>query len=200
MQRIQTTYIAPLLDRLVDDTPHAGPEPVPKRTCLSEDYRRIVLRDVLKLLNTRASQADWLEGSDVPTVLDYGLPDLGGRVAGVQVDAEQLARLVARAISAFEPRLENVQVSAVPLSEILHRVALAKGERDRVYSSANPVFGTAAVTDAAGQDTAGQRFRVGLQIEARLKGVSGRMSFSFPVTFDAQSTSFSEEEKSNGKS
>lgn len=199
MQRIQITYVTPLLDRLVDDTPHAGPEPVPKRTCSPEEYRKAVLRDVLKLLNTRASRADWLEGGEMPTVLDYGLPDLGGRVAGVQSDAARLAKLVARAISAFEPRLEDVQVTAVPLLEILHRAALSN-RAGRAHTSANPVFGTAPLTDVAGQDTAGQRFRVGLQIEAGLKGVSGRMVFSFPVTFDSRSTAFSEEEKSNGKS
>ncbi|WP_291328923.1 type VI secretion system baseplate subunit TssE [Desulfovibrio sp. UCD-KL4C] len=199
MQRTQISYVTPLLDRLVDDNPHAGVESVPKRTCLPEEYRQVILRDVLKLLNTRASRTDWLERSEMPTVLDYGLPDLGGRVAGVQADAAQLAKLVARAISAFEPRLEDVQVTAVPLLEVLHRVTLSKS-LGRAHTSANPVFGSAPLTDVAGQDTAGQRFRVGLQIEARLKGVFGRMAISFPVTFDSQSTAFSEEGISNGKS
>lgn len=200
MQRIQTPYAVPLLDRLVDENPHAGDESVPKRTCSAEDYKRSVLRDVLNLLNTRVSRSGWLEGGSIPTVLDYGLPDLGGRTAESPIDATQLEKQVSMAIRAFEPRLENIRVATVPLLESQSNVSVKRQYGRGVLHSANVMLGEASRTDFAGQDSAAKRFRIGLHIEADLKGFPGHMSLSFPVIFDSQDATFCVEEKSNGKS
>jgi len=193
-------YVVPLLDRLVDETPHAGDESVPKRTCSINDYQRSVLRDVLDLLNTRVSRVDWLKGNSMPTVLDYGLPDLGGKMVESQIDAERLAKLVTQAIRAFEPRLENVQVNSISLPEFQQKMSLSSRSGQEMLHSSNIMLGTVSPTDFAGQETARQHFRLGLHIKAGLKGTSGRMSLSFPVKFDSQGTAFCEEEKCDGKS
>jgi type VI secretion system lysozyme-like protein len=44
-------------------------------------------------------------------VLDYGVPDFGGRSPASASDREAYARELERAIAAFEPRLQGIQVA-----------------------------------------------------------------------------------------
>lgn len=90
---------APLFDRLVSFEDRA-------RGGLKESVRR----ELEQLLNTRSSlpATEW-ERREL-TVVDYGLPDLSAISLGDPAEHGRLARMVARAVAAFEPRLAEVKV------------------------------------------------------------------------------------------
>ncbi len=96
---------APLLDRLVafKGGEHGAPD---------APYTS-VLREACTLLSTRCAlsleQAESLAPHE-RSVLDYGLPDLWSLGSSPE-GARRLERLIARAVEAFEPRLEQLRVS-----------------------------------------------------------------------------------------
>jgi type VI secretion system lysozyme-like protein len=177
-------YLAPLLDRLVDDASAAGPETVPMRNVSAETYRRIIVRDVLWLLNTRAAGRTWLEGSGAPDVMDYGLPDSGTVLVESEADMKALARRVGQAIRAFEPRLADVRVRVVKLPPRSYTVPLRGGAAGEL-PFANPRLGQGAQVDFSGQDAAGRRFRGGMMISARVVGMPRREPLAFLLGYDA---------------
>ncbi|WP_372623338.1 type VI secretion system baseplate subunit TssE [Falsiroseomonas sp.] len=79
--------------------------------------REAVLRDLLSLLNTTATEADPTVGDAVlapfpavrASVLNYGIPGLAGHVRTMD-DLVALAREIERAIECYEPRLRQVRV------------------------------------------------------------------------------------------
>lgn len=117
----QRLYRAPLLERLLDDDPGGPPESIPLRAMDRERYGQAVLRDVARLLNTRArprgAEGRPPRGSrkDVPTVLDYGLEDFTHLQPNSSGHRATLARWVKAALDAFEPRLDVRQVTVEPL-------------------------------------------------------------------------------------
>lgn len=118
-----------LLDRFLD-------------TSETFDYRASVFRDLLWLLNTRRCRSN----EKVLTVLDYGFPD----VADVKNITEELARTIA----AFEPRLKEVSIRTVDLSQ--------------TKDASAPFFGVRSSVDAAGRNIATKRFRLGVVLDAKL--------------------------------
>lgn len=115
---IETRVRAPLFDRLVDREPHVPAEPRPLRTLDPQGLRESVRRELERMLNTRSAlPVDELEGRPELTVLEYGIPDLSAFSAGSDEDQVRLAAVVARAVSAFEPRLRQVKVSALGLED-----------------------------------------------------------------------------------
>jgi type VI secretion system protein ImpF len=101
---------APLFDRLIDLHPGSTAEPRPLRTLDRRGLRESVRRELERLLNTRSSlPVDRLEEREALTVLEYGIPDLSSFSAGDPEDQQRLARVVARAVAAFEPRLREVR-------------------------------------------------------------------------------------------
>lgn len=135
-------YRAPLLDRLLDDDPGGPPEKAPLRAMDREQYGQAVLRDVGRLLNTRARPRG-PEGrpargapEDVPTVLDYGLEDFTHLTPSASDDRASLARWVKAALDAFEPRLDVQQVTVEEIPG-QHRMAAVRVEA-RLLSDAAP--------------------------------------------------------------
>ncbi len=109
---------APLFDRLTDLDPESAGEPRPMRTLDRTGLRESVRRELGRLLNTRSSiPVDQLAQRPELTVLEYGIPDLSAYSAGNDDDQILLAGVVARAVSAFEPRLRHVRVAVVRLED-----------------------------------------------------------------------------------
>lgn len=71
-------------------------------------------RELQRLLNTTCPlPAGWLAGRE-RTVIDYGIPDFSTFTPQNDADRVRLARIVRKAIEAYEPRLRRVQVSLAP--------------------------------------------------------------------------------------
>jgi type VI secretion system protein ImpF len=110
---IERTVRQSLLDRLSDDKPQVGVDPVPGYLESRETLVASLRRDLESLLNTRrvpdTSPEEFEELSR--SVYHYGLPDVA-EVSWDSADAHaRLLRQVKEAIAAFEPRLANVRVT-----------------------------------------------------------------------------------------
>lgn len=109
-----STYLrashVPLFDRLCMPDP-ALPQ---GRLLAGRDLQESLRRDLQRLLNTRNGQTidQFLDGQG--SVLQYGLPDVGGLSALSDSDLEVLARVVAHGIRLYEPRLSGAIVTARP--------------------------------------------------------------------------------------
>jgi type VI secretion system protein ImpF len=75
--------------------------------------RESVVRDLSRLLNTRAPLFGPVPERAPQTVLNYGIPDFSALSPDSSADAEALAALMVERISRFEPRLADVRVSLV---------------------------------------------------------------------------------------
>jgi type VI secretion system protein ImpF len=97
-----------LLDRLTDDRPEERQESRDKHVLSPSRLRDCVRRDLTWLLNTTNLAATEEELNDFPevmqSVVNYGMPDLAGRVAS-SVDVRTMERNLLRVIASFEPRL-----------------------------------------------------------------------------------------------
>lgn len=91
----------PLLDRFLRDE---NGRHLPA-TMDAEEGRAVIRRDVEALLNTRAP-------ADADSVVGYGLPDFTHCSPDSPDDMWRLAAAVRDALRRFEPRLENIRVSA----------------------------------------------------------------------------------------
>jgi type VI secretion system protein ImpF len=101
---------ASLVDRLVDLRPRAKAEERPLRTLSREGYRESLRRNLSWILNTRTSiPADVFEREEL-TVLEYGIPDFGGYSPENSEHQELMARRISKALRAYEPRLQDVEV------------------------------------------------------------------------------------------
>jgi type VI secretion system protein len=97
-----------LLERL------ARPDPVEQRT-ISEDRHRIVeslMRHLQKLLNTRQGQA--------LIQPEYGLPDITDCVEGATEALDRVRKAIKSSIEMFEPRLQRVRITHVPIGHDLN--------------------------------------------------------------------------------
>lgn len=94
----------PLLNRLID--PQAS-------SASARSQREAIQRDLEDLLNTRWRCKSWppqyeeLEQS----VVNYGIPDFTGTSFDNPLSQRDFRMIITRAISRFEPRLQNVKVS-----------------------------------------------------------------------------------------
>jgi type VI secretion system protein ImpF len=105
---------ASLIDRLVDLEPKSGSEVRPLRTLSTEGLKSSVRRDLARLLNTRTSLPAHRFDTQELTVIDYGIPDFGAYWTTDENDQAFLADRIARSISTFEPRLQEVKVTVEP--------------------------------------------------------------------------------------
>lgn len=97
--------------------PEEGPEPVTSGLLDEAELRASVRREVAHVLSTRCALSLSREGSLEPgerSALDYGLPDVGTLNLESPTGARILEGLIARAVQAFEPRLELLQVTVQP--------------------------------------------------------------------------------------
>jgi len=111
-RKSRVTARATLIDRLVDHNPRSRREAPPFRTLTSEELKDSVRRDLEWLLNTRTSMPGSVFDSKELTVIDYGIPDFGHYSPANANHQRLLASRIERSISAFEPRLQNVEVTA----------------------------------------------------------------------------------------
>ncbi|QTA85801.1 type VI secretion system baseplate subunit TssE [Desulfonema magnum] len=106
---------ASLIDRLVDEHPESEREAIPLRTLNKNQLKASIRRDLEWLLNTRTPIPGSLFDRKALTVTDYGVPDFSSYTTTSAVDQQRLAKRLTRAISAFEPRLQNVRVGVEPV-------------------------------------------------------------------------------------
>lgn len=101
-----------LFDRLVDENPGSKKERQPYRVHDRQGLMRSVQQELVRLLNTRRPENAMLDPSKM-TVLDYGVPDFSSYSATSPSERQKLASLVVAAITAFEPRLQDVHIEFV---------------------------------------------------------------------------------------
>ena len=102
---------ASLIDRLVDHSPRVSREIRPLRTLDRDALRAAVRRDLGWLLNTRTPLSTEEFDNRELTVTEYGIPDFGGFSPENERHLKRMAGRLARAITAYEPRLQDVEVA-----------------------------------------------------------------------------------------
>ena len=100
-----------LFERLVDEDPHTPGEAQPFRIYGVAALRESVGRELLRLLNTRCPRVGGPVDEADRTILDYGIPNFSQMATGSDNDMHQLGRILEQAITVYEPRLRNVQVT-----------------------------------------------------------------------------------------
>lgn len=100
-----------LFERLEDIGPISVPaSPAAARAAVEAS----IAREIGALLSTRIDPViDAIDPRD-RTVLEYGLPDASAKASHSTGDQDKIARSIERAITAFEPRLAEPQVTIVP--------------------------------------------------------------------------------------
>ena len=73
--------------------------------------RESVVRDLSRLLNTRAPLFGPVPERASKTVLNYGIPDFSALSPSSEADTAMLSALMAERISRFEPRLSDVRIA-----------------------------------------------------------------------------------------
>jgi type VI secretion system protein ImpF len=117
---IKANLIPSVLDRLLDEQPQVSTEPATRRIQDLRSLERAVGRDLEALLNSRQETLRELPSEFVElnrSLLTYGLPDLTSLSLLNHDDRNRIRRSVEQAISAFEPRLQNVRVALEPPRE-----------------------------------------------------------------------------------
>jgi len=108
----------PLLDRLLDDEPKIKSEAPMTRSISLARLKTAVRRDLENLLNTRRTPDLIPEGSVeiLRSVYYYGLPDITSMPANFLYEQTKLLQSIETAVTTFEPRLDGVRVSLVPVA------------------------------------------------------------------------------------
>jgi type VI secretion system protein ImpF len=105
-----------VLDRLLDYEPDVSREGIPSRSKNLRQLKQSVRRDLEWLLNTRQT-ADPLppELKELnQSLAAYGLPDMSTANIRNPADQTRMLRALETAITTFEPRLQDVNVSFEP--------------------------------------------------------------------------------------
>lgn len=103
-----------LFERLVDEHPNVPGEAQPFRIYGVAALRDSVQRELLRLLNTRCPVLGGPADECDRTVIDYGIPDFSHVGPASTTDLQHLAQVLERAITAYEPRLQQVRVTLEP--------------------------------------------------------------------------------------
>jgi type VI secretion system lysozyme-like protein len=103
-----------LFERLVDEAPHTPGEAQPFRIYGVAALRESVGRELMRLLNTRCPRLEGPVDEADRTILDYGVPSFSHISVSSETDTRQLVRILEQAITVYEPRLRNVQVTIEP--------------------------------------------------------------------------------------
>jgi len=112
MANNQQNIQASILDRLIDMEPQVSREPVQQRLLNFNEIKAAVIRDLENLLNTKSQILPVPQSLKYvnESVFVYGLPDFTSHNPKSPSTRQQLRQDVQRAISRFEPRLQNVTV------------------------------------------------------------------------------------------
>jgi len=108
-----------VLDRLIDTEPRNQAEVGPGMVQSLRQIKAALRRDLEWLLNTRQTIIDVPDyAKELPySVFVYGLPDLTSFSLNSARDQQDLLQIMESTIAKFEPRLMNVVVTMLPLSE-----------------------------------------------------------------------------------
>jgi type VI secretion system protein ImpF len=130
-----------VLDRLIDDEPDRTIEAPPSRSKGLEDLKLSVKRDLEWLLNTRQDIAGASSSLKelAHSLATYGLPDFSSFSVKNPSDHIRMQRILEKAISSFEPRLEGVTVTLVPVRDLEQKLRFRIDARLRVEPAPEPV-------------------------------------------------------------
>lgn len=107
--------LAPLFDRLRSTKSATESQPLTRLS--RRELQESIRRELGGLLNVRSPLSAERYCSQPLTVLDYGIPDLAALSPHNNDDAKRLSRFVTRAITTFEPRLQQVETTVAPLDD-----------------------------------------------------------------------------------
>jgi type VI secretion system protein ImpF len=136
------TKITPsVLDRLIDRDPQAPREAPASRLQNINDLKEAVKRDLEWLLNARQVVGGVpLELKELNRSLAaYGLPDFTAVSVKSPADQMRMQRALEMAISAFEPRLQNITVSLSQSRELDHKLRFRIDAQLRMEPAPEPV-------------------------------------------------------------
>jgi type VI secretion system protein ImpF len=144
-----------LLDRLIDYEPEVAREPVASRSKTLRLLKQSVKRDLEWLLNTRQVAEALPAGLEEvnQSLAAYGLPDFTVLNVKSLEDQYRLQRALERAISIFEPRLEDVVVTLMPVTENQRLVHFRVDARLRIEPAPEPITFDTAMELASGNYT-----------------------------------------------
>lgn len=142
-QRERASRITPsVLDRLLDDFPNDAKEDPPTRFAADfERFKSAVRRDLESLLNTRRESTDSLDAFPEAkrSILTYGLPDFTMLSSQSEQDRAGIREIVENAITLFEPRLLNVNVTISSIAESRHNLSFRVDALLRIDPAPAPV-------------------------------------------------------------
>jgi len=142
-----------VLDRLIDYEPELAREPLASRSKSLRQLKESVKRDLEQLLNTRQS-GDWLP-PDLKelnsSLAAYGLPDFSSVSIKSPSEQARLRRALEAAISMFEPRLEDVAITLLPLGDLHRSLHFRIDARLKTEPAPEPVTFDAMLQLASGQ-------------------------------------------------
>jgi type VI secretion system protein ImpF len=129
--------IPSVLDRLIDEDPDLPTS----RSKSIEDLKQSVRRDLEWLLNTRQDAAGVPSGLKELThsLATYGLPDFSAFSVRSPADHVRMQKILEKAISSFEPRLESVRVTLVPVRDLDQKLRFRIDARLRIEPAPEPV-------------------------------------------------------------
>jgi type VI secretion system protein ImpF len=136
-----TRIIPSVLDRLIDEDPDRVLEAPLSRSKSIEDLKQSVKRDLEWLLNTRQDAAGVSSGLKelAHSLAAYGLPDFSAFNVKSSSDHARMQRILEKAIGSFEPRLEGVIVTLVPVRDLEQKLRFRIDARLRVEPAPEPV-------------------------------------------------------------
>jgi type VI secretion system protein ImpF len=130
-----------VLDRLIDYEPELSREPLASRSKSLRQLKESVKRDLEQLLNTRQSE-EWLP-PDLKelnsSVAAYGLPDFTSFTIKSPSEQGRLRQAVETALTIFEPRLEDINVTILQMGDLQRSLHFRIGARLRVEPAPEPV-------------------------------------------------------------
>ncbi|MCI0335947.1 MAG: type VI secretion system baseplate subunit TssE [Acidobacteria bacterium] len=130
-----------VLDRLIDHEPELAREAPASRAKTLRDLKDSVRRDLEWLLNTRQVVGGIPEGLRElsRSLAAYGLPDFTSISIKSPADQLRTQRALEAAISAFEPRLEDVTVTIIPARDLEQKLRFRIDARLRIEPTPEPV-------------------------------------------------------------
>ncbi len=98
--------VTSVLDRLLDDEPHASRDQPRHHNRVLSDLKKNVCRDLQDLLNTRSRSGIWPPGCEdlEDSLANYGLPDFAN------AHPDEFRKLIEEVIRRYEPRFKEVRV------------------------------------------------------------------------------------------
>jgi type VI secretion system protein ImpF len=113
-----------LFERLVDHDLHVTEESPPFRVLSRQKLRESVTRELGQLLNSRCPVPLHLICEEERTAINYGIPDFTSLSPHSADDRHLIASIIGQTITAFEPRLRNVRVTAEYLDNYDHKLQI----------------------------------------------------------------------------